>query len=439
MSGRWVDEAFEHQRAIDPFGHRVHTLLACLACFCVGGPTSAAEIGAIPLACAFLIRAHRHWGTWPRFLLQPLVLLVLSWTVLGLASLAWTDGTRGAWLDEWGSARFALVALFLWPVADRRALLLFALGAGFALGQCSQVLHAIGRAFEIDWMTWNRLPGRNSGWWDPVVGGSLLTAVLGLHLPAALWGRGGWRVAGSVGALVTLLGIVATGTRGAWLASIGLLAVAVVCAAARVRPRSRAIRVGAAVAIGAALVGGIGWAVMGESVRERLGSARAEIAGAVERREFGSDTGARLLMNWWAIEAMRERPLGGVGLGGYEAWTRGHVAAQEIDPSTRRFHGHAHDALLQAGATLGLPGLALGVAFALVAIGGAVGRQPGDGPPGYAEGPCLALVGLLLVSAFDSVQVNSHTAALLGVLLVFAVGTRPAAAAVSAPRRLRRG
>lgn len=68
-----------------------------------------------------------------------------------------------------------------------------------------------------------------------------------------------------------------------------------------------------------------------------------------------------------------------------------------------------------------------------------MGRQPGDGPPGYAEGPCLALVGLLLVSAFDSVQVNSHTAALLGVLLVFAVGTRPAAAAVSAPRRLRRG
>src|SRR5690606_40313370 len=62
--------------------------------------------------------------------------------------------------------------------------------------------------------TWNRLPGRNSGWWDPVIAGSLLTAALGLHLPAALWGKKVWRALGIAGCAITLPGILATGTRG---------------------------------------------------------------------------------------------------------------------------------------------------------------------------------------------------------------------------------
>lgn len=427
VSPRWVDEGFERQRAIDPLGHRVQTWLGALACLCLGGPTSAAELGAIPLMAAFVVRIHRHWRTWGQFLLQPLTLVVVGWIALGLASRTWTWGSGGDWGEEFGAARFLLLALALWTVSDRRTVLLGALAAGLALGQLSQVSHGLGHALGAEWLTWNRLPGRNSGWWDPVVGGSLLTAALGLHLPALLWGRGAWRLAGAAGAGAAALGVLATGTRGAWLAAAALAGAAVVAAALVGGDRRRVV--GRALGLAAVCVaaGAIAWLTIGDELRARYEAGRDEVAGAIERREFDSDTGARVLMAWWAVEALRERPLRGVGLGGFEAWTRAHVEAQGIVPGARRFHGHAHNGILHAGATLGLPGLAIALAFALLAIRGAALREPGDGPPGYAEGPCLALLGLLLVSAFDAVQVNSHTAALLAVLTVFAVERRPAA------------
>ena len=420
-----VDAAFGEQRRIDPFGHTVHAWLGALACASVAAPTSAVELGAIGVVAAMLIRIHRHWRTLPLFLLQPLILVLLAWTLLALASRLWTLGPHGAWVDEFGVLRFGIVAVALWPVSDRRALLLGALVFGFAVAQLSQVVHALGLALEIDAMTWNRLPGRNSGWLDPVVGGSLLTAALGLHLPAALWGRGKWRLFGALGSAATLLGILATGTRGAWLGAAGLVVIACVVAVARIKPRAKLGRA-VLILLGILAVGAAtSWITVGDQLRARFDTGRAEVAGAIERKEFQTDTGARLLMGWWAMEALAERPLAGTGVGGYEAWTRAHVESQEINPNSRRFHAHAHNALLHAAATLGVPGLGLAIAFAALAIIGSARRQPGDGPSGYADGPCLAIVGLLLVSAFDSIHVNSQTGALLAVLLVFAVRYRP--------------
>lgn len=427
-----IDAAFANQRRIDPFGHTVHAWFGALACAAIAAPTSAVEFGAIGVLAAMVIRVHRHWRTLPLFFLQPLMLIVLAWTLLGLASRLWTLGPHSAWLDEFGVLRFGLVATALWPVADRRPLLLGALALGFALAQASQVVHALGLALGIDAMTWNRFPGRNSGWLDPVVGGTMLTAALGLHLPAALWGRGQWRVLGTLGSAATLAGILATGTRGAWLAAAGLVAIACVVAVAKIRPRARLVRA-VLVLLGVVVIGaGAAWVTVGPQLRARFETGRAEVAAAIEHKQFQSDTGARLLMAWWAMEALAEHPLGGTGLGGYEAWTRQHVIAQDIDPATRRFHGHAHNALLQAGATLGVPGLLLALSFTVLAIRGSARRQTGDGPPGYADGPCFALLGLLLVSAFDSVHVNSQTCALLAVLLIFAVRFRPAPAVVDA-------
>lgn len=425
VTGERVNHAFAEQRRIDPFGHTVHAWLGALACASVAAPTSAVEFGAIGVVAAMLIRIHRHWRTLPLLFLQPLMLVLLAWTLLALASRLWTLGPHDAWVDEFGVLRFGIVAAALWPVADRRALLLGALVFGFAVAQLSQVVHALGLSLEIDAMTWNRLPGRNSGWLDPVVGGSLLTAALGLHLPAALWGRGRWRVLGALGSAATLLGILATGTRGAWLAAAGLVGIACVVAIARIKPRARLGRA-VLILLGIVAVGSAAaWLTVGDQLRARFDAGRAEITGAIELKEFQTDTGARLLMGWWALEALKEQPLGGTGVGGYEAWTRTHVESQGIDPATRRFHAHAHNALLHAAATLGVPGLGLAIAFVALASIGSARRQPGDGPPGYADGPCFALVGLLLVSAFDSVHVNSQTGALLAVLLVFAMRSRP--------------
>jgi len=425
LAPAWIDEPFDRQRRIDPFGHKVHTATAVLACLCLGATTSAVELGTIPLLCAFAVRVHRHWRTLPRLLLQPLILVLLAWMLLGLASRLWTLGGADAWVAEIGVVRFGIVLLAMWPVADRRALLLGAIGAGFALGQVSQVSQALGVAMDLPVPTWNRLPGRNSGWWDPVVGGSLLTAVLGLHLPAALWGRGPWRALGLVGSGVTLLGILATGTRGAWLGAGGLVALSLLAAVVRIRPRGRMVRSALALVAALAVGGVLCWLTIGGQLAARWRAGRDEIAGALERQEFQTDTGARLLMAWWAVEALGERPLTGTGLGGYEAWSRAQVLERGLDPAARHYHAHAHNALLQVGATLGVPGLLLALAFVVLALAGSARRQPGDGPPGYADGPCFALLGLLLVSGFDSVQVNSQTAALLAVLLVFAVRARP--------------
>lgn len=434
-----VNEPFDRQRQIDPFGHRVHTAFACLACLCVTGPTSVVELGAIPVLCAFLIRFHRHWRTLPRLFLQPVILVVLLWTALALTSRLWTHtplSPHNTWVDEFGALRFGYLLIALWPVADRRTLLLGAIALGFALGQLTQLGHALGLALDIDWLTWNRLPGRNSGWWDPVVGGSLLTAALGLHLPAALWGKGLWRILGVIGSGATLLGILATGTRGAWLAAFGLVGLALLTALVRIKLHRRAgfpARVPkkkmlpAAATLLTVLILGctIAWLTLGEQLHNRYSTAHTEITNAIEHKQFQSDTGARLLMNWWAIEAALEHPITGTGVGGYEAWTRAHTAEQGIDPATRNHHAHAHNALLHAAATLGIPGLLLAVLFITLALTGSAHRQPGDGPPGYADGPSFALLGLLLVSAFDTIHVNAQTAALLAALLLFAMQTRP--------------
>lgn len=425
LSHRWVSHAFDHQRRIDPFGHKVHTAFAMLACFSVGLPTSAVELGTIPLLAAFAIRAHRHWRTWPRLFLQPLMLTIVAWTLLGLTSRLWTEGSPHAWITEFGAARFAIVLLCLWPVADRRPLLLAALAAGLALGQLSQLSHALGTTLHWPLPTWNRLPGRNSGWWDPVIAGSLLTAALGLHLPAALWGKKVWRALGIAGCTITLPGILATGTRGAWLASGALIALALLAALLRVKPRRRMLRAAGALLAVLAVGATISWLTIGGQLAARYHAGRQEITAAIEHKQFQSDTGARILMAWWACEALAEHPISGVGLGGFEAWSRAHVLEQGIDPATRNYHAHAHNAILQAGATLGVPGLLLALTLVALALTGAAHRQPGDGPPGDAEGPLFALLGLLLVSPFDSIQVNSQTCALLTVLLLFAMQTRP--------------
>lgn len=426
VNDRWVNEAFDHQRRIDPLGHKVHTAMGMLACFALGLPTSGVEIGAIPLLLAFAIRMHRHWRTWPRLFLQPLMLTLLAWALLGLASRLWTAGPPDAWVTEFGAARFGILLLTLWPVADRRPLLLAALAIGIAFGQLSQLSHGLGPALHLDWLpNWNRLPGRNSGWWDPVVGGSLLTAALGLHLPAALWGRHAWRILGIGGTVASLLGVLATGSRGAWIASAALIACTLLTALLRVRPRRRMLR--AAGGLLAILVVGVtlAWLTIGDQLVARYHAGRDEVAAAIEHKQFRSDTGARILMAWWACEALAEHPISGVGLGGFEGWSRAHTAEQGIDPATRNFHAHAHNALLEVAATLGVPGLLIALAFLVLALTGAARRQPGDGPPGYADGPLFALLGLLLVSPFDSVQVNSQTCALLAVLLLFAMQARP--------------
>ncbi len=425
QSPEQLEPLFERQRAGDRLGHTLHTWGAVVMLVALTGPTTATEAALVPALAIFVIRLPGIWrlvlGTAGAWVVRVFVAFGLWWAL----TLAWSPD-RGAGIEEVGTVRFALALALLWPVLDRRRLLTWALAAGLLAGNVSQVLHAIGTHTGVHALTWPRMPDRNSGWWDPVVGGSLLCAALGLHLPGAVAGMGRERLAHAACALVTLAAIFASGTRGAWIAAAALLVlVGSIALWTRRHEARRALRspVVLAIAGGAVLLAvGIG-AVIGPGVARRAAHGYSEVAAAVREGRYQSDTGARLLLAGWAVRATGEHPAGGVGAGGFRAWVRDHLRAQGVDPDTRAVHAHAHNALLHASATTGVPGAAL--LIGLVVTGMLAGRpRPGESW-GRDAGPCVALLGLALVSAFDTVQVNAQTAALLFTLLALCNDLRP--------------
>jgi O-antigen ligase len=440
MSLRGHDRAqadFERQFRRDAIGHRVNVAVACVMAFAACAPPAIAEWALwVPLAYALLRLTNTSATAW-RLWLMPAGLCVMgliAWTTL---SVAWSPNPHGGW-DEVKKLRFALAFLVIWPVIDQRRTIVYAIAAGMLAGNLSQIVHAAGVRFDIAALRFplagSRVgwadggvgdPDRNGGWWHPLVGGSMLVAALGLHLPVALMGRGRLRVIAAALSIVTVVGILATGTRSALLGMMALVGITVLVAIVRTirrrgaDPSREKIPIGAKVVVAAAALMALfgAYSVVGERIERRVTLAYEDIAGAVREKDFTSDNGARLLMAWWSIEAVMERPIGGSGAGGYEAWCRQHVIKQGIDPARRRFFEHAHNAILHVAATTGLVGalLAIGaVGFALIA--GFRTLTPAEWQT-YDTGPPFALIGLVLVSPFDPIQFNTTSAFLLFMLI----------------------
>jgi O-antigen ligase len=416
--------------AKDPFGDRVHLWLGAAWCFLVSWPTSVVEIAAIPLVVFFVLRAPKIWRTWGSFAMQPLMLAIGAWVLWQGATLFWTADLRQG-LKELSANRWVWVIWVLWPLMSRRRVLIWALAAGFVCGNLAQLGHAVGRAWEVSWLVWPRLENRNSGWWDPVVGGSLLVGALGLHLPAAVMGRGWERLVGLAGAVVMVVAIFATGTRGAWIAAGVLIAAAVVIGvgswvigrSGRSEPRTLRGVLAVSVLVVAMVAGAF---VVGDTVAARYRQGWEEVVGALERGDYSTDTGKRLLMWRVAAEAAAARPVRGVGAGGYKRWGDEHLAARgEVEQAgVDGLHAHAHSALPHIAATTGLVGLGLAaVVIGLALYGGFT--QLGAGLGTYAAGPGFAAVGLLLVSAFDPVHLNAQTGALLATVMALCLVSRP--------------
>lgn len=417
------EDAFAHRRRADPLGHRVQLVLAMICCFFLCWPTTVVEFAALPLLICFFVQIKRMLPLIPALLKQPLLWLAVGWAAWQALTLLWSpDPQQG--LSEMGRLRWTYLIVLIWPVIDRRGHLVVALACGFLAGNLSQLIHGLGIAFDIDAITWDRMPDRISGWWDPVVGGTLLTAALGLHLGAAALGKARQRLFGLAGTLITYVAILATGTRGAWLAGAALIGIVAAWALFRAfrtpehRPSARTAVVIAAVALTTAAAA---WITIGESVTRRVHAAAEEVRAAVDDEHYTTDTGARLLMMWWAIEAFTERPITGVGAGGYRAWVESHLQGQSIDPETRWVHSHAHNAPLHIAATSGLVGLAIAIAVLAVSFRASIPAVRNPDRTGrfsaYGAAPPFALAGMVLVSMFDAVHLNAQTAAILWLLL----------------------
>lgn len=413
-----AEAAFEEQARLVAIGMLRHAYVAGLSLLLLMTFISGAEVGAVILGAFFLLRAHRTIRLWPSCLLQPVPILIFAWTTWQFATLLWSGDVRLG-LDEISEMRWGVLIILLWPVIRYRHALILVLACSFLITNAAQWVHWIFNGAE--WLPWDRPLDRISAWWGPAVGGTMLTGALGLHLPAALMGRGRTRLVGIVLSIVTLVAILMTGTRGAWIAAGGLIFVVAGVAMWTSRRRGRLLA-GLGVAALALLAAGI---YLREPIMSRVHNARDEITRAFEEKEYTTSTGTRIIMYWWAVEAFAEHPFAGVGAGGYHAWIDRHLIEQGIDPARRRVLDHAHCAILHVAATSGTVGLLIAGAFIVFALRGAFAYVGREQLGTYLAGPGFALIGLLFISVFDSVHVNTQSAALLGALLGLAPGWLP--------------
>lgn len=414
----WAQEAFAIQQR-DRVGSRIHLACALIACFFATSPISIVEFAAVPVMFAAVARTTMVWRLWWHLILQPAMLATIAFGLFAVLSMSWSPD-RGRGLAELSEFRWVLLVFALWPMMQRRQLLVAAYALGFLATHLGQGYQLVVQSFALDWPMWDRLPDRISAWWSPVAGGTALTGALGLHLAAAVWGRHRWRLIGLAGAGITALGILATGTRGAWLAGLALITLAGLIALIGARRKALPMRAHpkpiALACVGIVLVGVLAWSLLGSSLSARIAEARDELARAIQSGDRDSNLGGRLLMWEQARDAFLSHPIRGVGVGGYRAWAVEHLTQQGSPELTSRIHDHAHSTPIHIASELGIVGLTL---FGLVITSTLWAGFTRWGPvhSGYELAPAMALVGLLLAGLFQTLHVNSHNAIQLWLLI----------------------
>lgn len=440
---------------------------------CVG-PMGAVEIGWAPLLVTTALRVPYAWRAIASVWRLPIFWALFAMAAWAHVSLAWSPDTHQGIRDA-GAMRFALVLLGLWPVMHARRAVILSMVFAFLAAGVAQGLEVYGHRTGQDWLIWPHpalppeLPMRFSAWWkQPAVGGAMLVAALGLNLPAMLGlfdgvrRRWAWRAMGAFGSAVAVFGILASGTRGAMLAGTGIFALTA-CAAAwrwwrqhRVErrqrkaerrqrertqtPRTRSSFIGVAFIISFILLPAFWIALygpIGAQVSSRVNAGYTEVREALTNANYASDTGARILMAKWAAAAFLEKPVIGHGAGAFKVIAERNIAA---DPRAAgvRAHTQAHNTLLHIAATLGAVGVALLAWITYAAcMGGILGRVGGGTHAtsthasthwtnfgrAYDFGPVCALVAMVLMSAFDTVLVNTQEAALVLTLVALCVPT----------------
>lgn len=496
QSSAEIAARFAQQRRADPFGLRLHLWAGVIACFSAALPTAFVTWGALPLMLVWLVRMWTHHRILGPLWWDSTARAAAAWSAWLLLTLLWSGDSR-AGLEEAHVLAFLLLIPALYPVLDRAPVLMAALGAGFVLSLGVQGLHALdvavhagmkGESAAPTWINWGRLPGRLSGWWDPVVGGSLLCGFLGVAIGVAARARAAARrVGAALVVLMTLAGILATGTRGAWIGGAITLGIGVLItlwcwmndgALGRATPRRRAAIV-LSMLVALSGIAGAGvlavWKV--PPLRARFDEGRREVRETLQRGDYTSFTGARLAMWEWAMAAWRCHPIVGVGAGGYQAWVREQTALaldaeQHTGPNATRarpclpreklgpivaepiaapasdsphirarpmareiVHAHAHGLWPHVAATAGTVGV---VVLAWLLLGPVVRvahecvrRGSRAEQTDQMKAPCaMGLLGLLAAGLFDSISVNQQTWYLACVLLALGVSAGAPARAV---------
>jgi O-antigen ligase len=397
---------------------------------------SVQEAGGIPMGVGWLATLPIGWRLHKYLLRQPLLIMLALWAAWVGLSLLWSvEPRRGAW--DLASLRFAWTIPALWLLMRDRQKLIVALAVGFLLGNLAQLILWAGHYLHIPALAFKDLSpgGRNPGWWThPAEAGYILVGALGLHLPAALMGRGRTRLFAIAAAAATWLGLLATGTRGAWLAALALIFVAVALAIASGRWKWRSPRFGLAVAAAVGVLI-IGWFTLGDLVSKRAQAGISDVTTALREHRYDTDTGARIKLALMAVDMFKERPIQGQGAGSYRPLAEARLRAEGADDAKMAWWADkpasAHNAWLHIAATLGIVGVLIALAVVFAALRGGFENLWPDRLGTYAAGPAFALVGMLLTTPFDVTYINSVPSAFVTVLLALCLMRRPEGEAVS--------
>lgn len=450
-----IEEALRYGREHDWIGHHVATILAMIYLFLLPLATMPKDAAFGVLTGWTIIRLPHTWRSFRAFKGMPILWVTLAWVGWQALSFTWSDNLPQAW-DEFKVQRMLITPLLLWPILDRAPWLVMAALAGALAQNGVQAMQEIG---------WINLPvtgeGRLRGLIHPIHSAMWFGAAIMWHLSATLNARLMLRLVSVALLLVSAVGLIATGSRGPWIATaVALIAAIIIIPLRRPATRKPAIALAAIGIAGLALV----WVLGQNMIRPRLAEARQEIDNARQHQVYWTSTGLRLGLWGWAAEVWRSSPIIGVGAGGFPAayqaldsfqqakdiafqqsmhddvegydaavaagrdvttlrgYKRGHRLYENREDYLTR--DHAHSTYLHALASEGAVGFALIVLVLLV-----IARQCWNDRPDhwYSDGMLFALICWIVGAQFDCYELNGHQ---LGMIALIAALTLPGRAKV---------
>lgn len=394
---------------------RAHVAAAMVYLFGLGFSSNVSAIGFGVLAVIALVRAPATSNQYGPLMRDWVGWAFITWAaVCGLAIL-WSPNVEQG-LDEWRAFRVVFTGAMLWPVLRWTPLLVASFLAGVAGQNIVQLLQAVGVAPTP--------PGdgmRLRGMTHPVNTAMFCGVAMCWHLSAILTARGMWRWVSVIAGAAAAVGLVATGSRGPWIAAAVGVPACMIGVAWR-RPAARRIAIG--IAIGAIVLAAASWPLVRGLVENRVAATEQDVA-LVQQGEVEKNLGLSYRLACWqaALEIARQRPLIGVGAGGFRegAMETSQAAALTDVP-------HAHSMYLHILACMGT----VGAAAMLATVGGAVvrtWRDRWDHP--YAAGSFYAMLVWLIAAMFDSLHASGQMLGVFAAIIAITLPARPKPAIAS--------
>ncbi len=431
---RTMREAVAAARAADSFGHPIHLALAMAYAFVLPldmvPPAKDFVLGGLLIFT--LLRLPKIFRCYGPIWRDPLTWWIVSWPIWMSISLAWTPSLEfGA--EELRAWRMILIPSLFWPVMQNYRMII----AAFLGGCITIVLYQLGQFMSISSLGLD-IQGRADAGMHPILAGSLLSAASIWFLSGVYHWRGNRSVAAAAGILITVIGLVLTGSRGPWI-SLAIRGTFLTLGVLILWPPSRK-SIGIFSGLGVlALVGIILLDVFALSGRfsnpvvDRVDSALTEYQNTSEdgvsmktSEWYRSSVGYRLLA-WEAARSVFEKhPIigsGGGGISAYldEAWWLNEPSQDEAGITIRHQHLNPHSMYLQVLASTGIIGLILMMTPMVLSFIRLIRRM---GDPVYC-GAAFVLVSWMVGATFDSYQMVGTQVGLLMLVYAASLAARP--------------